>query len=277
MSIFNDEILKTVVTINTANSKGELSCVGTGFLVSYPAKAEENRSFTFMITNKHVLENVTSIVISVNKKSGGVEHFNLNKENLLKKNHLLYHPNKNIDICAIGINIDVMLEAEGNVKRVDIFNQALNISKMKSFHMVEGHPVYSVGFPMNLVEINSKNPIVRGGIISRISNLYDKKRQEQIYLIDSFNFPGNSGSPIFSGIEANHFPGWTPINTNYLIGVLNSYISYKEYLKSTQTNQIKTIEEQNSGLTNVISVDHIIELIESFPHIIVQNIGSKNK
>ncbi len=273
MSILNNEILKTVVTINTLNDKKEFICIGTGFIVGYPNKASgaEDRRFSFIITNRHVLDGVSDFVISVNKKSGGIANFDLNVSNLLKANHLFFHSNSNIDICAISINIDFMVKNEGEVKNINIFKQAFTINEMKSYPIYEGNPVYSIGFPMNLVDRDSKHPIVRGGIISRISNLYNKPKSEKVFLVDSFTFPGNSGSPVFLGVETNSFPTAKAINTNHLIGILNAFIPYSEYLRSTQTNRIRIVEEQNSGLTNVIAVDHIIELVEMFPHIIEAN------
>jgi hypothetical protein len=57
------------------------------------------------------------------------------------------------------------------------------------------------------------------------------------------------------------------VDRNYLIGVLNSYIPYQETLISTQTGKPRFIQEENSGLTEVFSVDYILDVIEMFDRI----------
>ena len=55
----------------------------------------------------------------------------------------------------------------------------------------------------------------------------------------------------------------TPYNTSAnLIGLVSAYLPYREVLCSTQTHRDRMISEENSGLTVVVSVDSIKEVVE---------------
>lgn len=56
--------------------------------------------------------------------------------------------------------------------------------------------------------------------------------------------------------------GGVQINSCNLIGILSAYVPYQELLYSKQTDRVRMIQEENSGLTVVHPVDRIKEVVE---------------
>ena len=112
------------------------------------------------------------------------------------------------------------------------------------------------------IEITNKiNPIIRTGTISIIN-------EDKTYFIDGFAFPGNSGSPVFFKPRAFSFTsaglkmGRDPLN-NHFIGIIGSYVPFKDIAYSRQTGEPRIIFVENTGLSQVWAVDYLIEIIES--------------
>jgi hypothetical protein len=128
--------------------------------------------------------------------------------------------------------------------------------------LVELSDIFYGSFQPNINDLQkdgSVNPILRKGFVSRINN-------DGTFYIDSSAFPGNSGSPIFSYPNAIEFNenGLTigtpkPIK---LLGVMSSYVPYKEVAISVQTQQPRVIFEENTGISKVFSSQYIREIIK---------------
>lgn len=171
------------------------------------------------------------------------------------------HPNPDIDICALRINVAVLDDENAEYSYFDLDKHSLSLSEMKKTGVSEGSLIYSLGFPMNLVGDYRKSPICRIGCISRISDLFVNPDLLQ-YLIDAQVFPGNSGGPVINRPEHISIEG-TPHNSSAnLIGVLSSYIPYKETLISLQANEPRSIITENSGLALVYPVDYIKTVVD---------------
>lgn len=266
MSLISQEILKTVVTINIEDEEKKLTCIGTGFIVGYPI-IKEGKSveyYTYIITNKHIIEEYKDFIIAINKNTNGIFKLEVNKKKYISEKKLLFHPKEDIDICALRIYFGGNDEIKNKYTFITLENKSLTIKEMKEYPIFESNIVYTIGFPMNLVDEHSKNPIVRMGNIARILHLYNSNKEKKEFLIDAFTFPGNSGSPVLTSTVKNIFPPLTDTKVNFLIGIINNSINYLESLQSIQTKRVRIIEEQNSGLSNVIAVDYIIDLIELF-------------
>ena len=97
------------------------------------------------------------------------------------------------------------------------------------------------------------------GCIARMS-------QEQIdesnnILMDIQNFPGNSGSPVFLRPEPLAIKGTEGFSRCVLIGIIHSYIPYRDYLVSRQTGETIEVRTENSGLANMHPVEFIREVV----------------
>lgn len=144
----------------------------------------------------------------------------------------------------------------------DIDNDALDSEQLRKFDVDEGSLIYMLGYPMGLVNMSSSTPICRLGCIARM----DKEQIESTnnILVDIQNFPGNSGSPIIYRPEALSIEGTKNLMNSVLIGIVHSYIPYRETLISSQTGEIVEIRSENSGLAYAHPVEYIRHIIDDF-------------
>ena len=132
---------------------------------------------------------------------------------------------------------------------------------MKESGVDEGGFVYAIGFPMGIVSDYIKAPFVRLGCISRVEDAFNGIGDSSYY-VDAQTFPGNSGGPVVSRPELASVAGTNHNERASLIGILNSYKPYIDYLISQQTGKPVMVHRENSGLTKVFPVDWIKEVIE---------------
>jgi hypothetical protein len=139
--------------------------------------------------------------------------------------------------------------------------------KAKELGLSEGYGVFVLGFPMSLVGTVQDYVIVRQGAIARIRDSLESPPTAKTFLIDSFEFPGNSGSPVVLRPEVSEaqFPGEKPpIRAAYLLGIVKGYIPYTDMAVSLQTKHPRVTFEENSGLTEVIPADYVEETIQDW-------------
>lgn len=261
MTIIPPFYLDSVVSIGVSvdNNEQPIFWVGTGFLVGIHDKKIKHG--VYLVTNSHVINSEKEILLRFNRNKGQcARDYRVSLYD--EKNEPVFscHPNPNIDICACWLNASVLNSEGAEYSYFDLEKNSLTLAKMKETGVCEGSFIYSLGFPMNLVEDNRKSPICRLGCISRISDLFENANAYQ-YLVDAQVFPGNSGGPVLNRPEHVSIEG-TPHNTSAnLIGVLNAYIPYKETLISLQANEPRSIITENSGLALVYPVDYIKEVV----------------
>jgi S1-C subfamily serine protease len=153
------------------------------------------------------------------------------------------------------INVDLL--KKDNIK-FSFFENDKCIEKNGTSVIGEGDFVYALGFPMGLVGEKRNMVIVRSGSIARMD------KNSKTFLIDAFIFPGNSGGPVILKPELLAIQGTQPSNTAYLLGVIKSFISYQDTAISRQTNEVRVIFSENSGLAEVIPIIFVDKAIQEF-------------
>ena len=81
-------------------------------------------------------------------------------------------------------------------------------------------------------------------------------------MIDASVFPGNSGGPVLLKPEVTRIQGTKANERCGLIGMVSSYLPYKEIAICTQTERPRMIFEENSGLGVVVPHDLIQETVK---------------
>lgn len=263
MAIIPSVFMDAVVALGIERPDKSKYWVGTGFLVGRKEESDPTQSTVYIITNKHVVNNQKLLYVRFNS-NGEVGVKDLPMSLVDKDNIPIYskHLVEDVDIVAIQIIPQVILDNKLSLSFFDLQNHALTLDQMKATGVDEGCLIYSLGFPMNLVNNSVKAPICRLGCISRVADAFVNPATTKLFLVDAQVFPGNSGGPIVSRPEHISIED-TPHNTSAnLIGILSAYIPYRETLYSRQTGQDRMIQEENSGLTIVHPVDRIKEVIE---------------
>ena len=265
MSIIPNNFINSVVAIGVeqqCNGYIEKFWIGTGFLVCMQEPNNVQASTIYLITNKHVLNGKNTVYVRFNSVSGTfVRDYEIQLIDGYGRKIYTEHPDSEIDIIAIQLNPQRLINDASIWDAINIDTEALDVCTMKMQGIDEGWLVYALGFPMNLVN-EFKTPICRMGCISRVTDTFLQPDRVKYFLVDAQAFPGNSGGPIVSKPEtmfsANGVNSYMPAR---LLGVLSAYIPYKDVLISQQTQEAKMIQTENSGMTIVYPVDRIKEVV----------------
>lgn len=244
-----------VVALGVRNGATK-SWLATGFIV-----ARKNGTIgynTFLVTNKHVLNKHNSLLVRFNIVGKiKAKDYNINLNNTGEKAYSI-HPNPNVDVGCTLINPNVLSKELGGLAAFDLENMCLTWQEMINNDIIEGTSVFSLGFPSGLVGVDTKSPLCRTGCIARNK----EKVNGEGFLIDIQNFPGSSGSPVINKIDINCLNGTKAFGKTVLLGILASYIPYKDVLYSRQTGLDMQIVQENSGLAIAYTVDAIKEVVE---------------
>lgn len=236
---------------------GSINWIGTGFIVG-KAKDEKN-AWIYLVTNKHVIKGKDSIWIKVHndEQNKDVEI----EAPLINNGDVVYseHPNPKIDIIAVHLNGSYFSSNKLSTGFIDIDKNAMSSEELRNHGVSEGNLAYMLGYPMGLVNVNSKSPICRMGCIARMSK--EQIDESTNILMDIQNFPGNSGSPVVLKPEIISIEGTLNLPQSVLIGIIHSYIPYKDVLISRQTGELVEIRTENSGLANMHPVEYIREVV----------------
>ena len=263
MSMIPSIFFDATVALGRKEQNGKTRWFASGFFVG--RKENGNNYSVYLITNKHVVNNQKVLEMQFNSKTG-IKQYSCNLYTEQQSKCFSEHPTD--DVVAISVNINGALAVGAEVSFFELDHHALTMQQMKATGISEGTLVYTLGFPVSLqgndqCVVNGiyKSPIVRLGCIAKIEDNYHAKGKTE-YIIDSTVFPGNSGGPVINRPEIVAITN-TPMNTSSnLIGIISRYIAYRETLISTQTGNLRSIAEENSGLSIVIPVDSIIPTVE---------------
>lgn len=255
MALIPQFYIDSVVAIGQKTNDGVL-WTGSGFFVALD-ESETDPVTAYLITNKHVVNDLDEICIRLTTTDGQIlDHW----ESLVEGDYKTYSTHETADVIAKQIN-PLILTGDTSLLRTILLNDhSLSVEEMTNTGVSIGSIVYTLGFPMELVEEERKSPICRMGCISRTANERDYPMD---FLIDAQAFPGNSGGPVFNRIENMAIQDTEYNNSTNLIGIVYSIISYREHLVSSQTNRVRSVHEENSGLTRVCPVDYIREVVQA--------------
>ena len=183
-----------------------------------------------------------------------------------------FHPDKNIDLCALPIKI--LIEAAKKMNH-SLFYKPFDNSlipkdiDIQSFDAIE--EVVMIGYPNGLWDYINNMPIIRKGITATQIRLdYNNSKS---FLIDMAVFPGSSGSPIliynkgsFTDKNGNIKIGTSRI---FLLGIVNSVflsnVNGDISVESIPTQQ-KLIASSRipNSIGNVIKSEVLFDFIQLF-------------
>lgn len=263
MALIKEEFLNSVVAIGIKDQNEKIRWIGTGFVFAYfKEKVNDNhKKYSFyIVTNKHVIQKQKVIIIRFSSDNDGPAKDFPVELNVKGKKIWTGHRDPKIDVAVINFNVKNVKSHGTNVGFFSSDTNVLKVDQMKEKGIFEGDSIFALGYPMGLVNVDRQYVIVRNGSVARIRDTYDKRSKE--FIVDAFVFPGNSGGPVLNRPQAIGLKG-TNINTSTnLIGMVKSYIPYKDVAVSRQTGRATVVFEENTGLTSVIPTDFILETIE---------------
>ena len=263
MALIPPMYIDCVVAIGTVVNE-TTKWIGTGFLYGNLEEKTPNsisNYSVYLVTNRHVLNNLDSIIIRSNSAvEQSSRDYLIPLKDSSKKILWTGHSDPEIDVAVIQVNFDELTNQRMKCGFFQSDKNTADINELKLRETSEGDQLFVLGFPMGIVSVDRQHVFVRGGVISRIKDLFEAKSKD--YIIDAFIFPGSSGSPVISRPETMSIMGTKFSHHSSLIGIVKSYITYTEIAISQQTGKQRIIFEENTGLTRVEPVDHIIQTIE---------------
>lgn len=259
MALIPPFFLDCVVSIGTAGSSGA-SWYGSGFIVGRPVPQSDpegspRRFNTFLVTNKHVLQNRKNILIRFNRAAGSdaIDY----PIDLVPADEPIWvgHPSQDIDVAVFSVNTNVLTNDSAVFSFFHLDEHVMGVSDMEREGVSEGDSIFTLGFPLGIVSTHSLHVVARSGAIARVRDVL--RGQQSAFLIDANIFPGNSGGPVVTRPEISSIQGTSAIQRAALVGIVKSYLPYNDVAVSSQTGNPRVIFEENSGLALVETVDSI--------------------
>ena len=263
MALIPPFFLDCVVAVGFASDVGNISYQATGFLYGHFVKKidENNKSYNvYLVTNRHVFEGKTKALLRFNPEGvDSAREYELHLQDNAGKKLWLAHDDEAIDVAVIGVNGQLLRDQGIRFALFQNDQHTLTRPKGAELGLSEGDGVFVLGFPMGLVGESRNFVIVRQGAVARVRDCLEGGRKD--FLIDCPIFPGNSGSPVVTRPEITSIQGTKSINSAYLVGVVASYVPYRDIAISQQTQRPRIIFEENSGLASVFPIDYVDDLI----------------
>lgn len=264
MALIPTEYLDTTVALGIEKHDGKVQFTGTGFLYGHPVGTDPSDGKqwfrVFLITNRHVVEDTDNLIARFNR-SVDLDSQHVPLPLYANDGSLLWtlHPT--------GADVAVISIATGELSKEKIEFAVFQKNKNTLFRseylangISEGNGVFVLGFPLGIAGEDRNYVIVRKGSIARIRNWLDEKEND--FLIDASIFPGNSGGPVLTIPENVHITGSSSFMQCCLIGMVSSYLPYQERAISIQTGRERLLFEENSGLSTVVPMDVIQEVVD---------------
>ncbi|MCK4464423.1 MAG: trypsin-like peptidase domain-containing protein [Bacteroidales bacterium] len=194
LSVFESLSLCTI-RIECTHKNGARSS-GTGFFVKY---VDHGDTFVpAIITNKHVVTGAeTGYLYFTLTDAGGRpnhdKHHVFSIENFQKP--WLEHPDPNVDLCAMPINVFVDELGKKGIKpfitflELNLIPTELDIAEMTGFEKI-----VMVGYPNGLWDMKHNQPVLRSGVLASHYKFDWNGKKE--FVIDAACVPGSSGSPV---------------------------------------------------------------------------------
>ena len=192
-STFAEQMLFTTVRVSTIQSDGK-PYVGTAFLVRY----EEAGGQLFLVTNKHVVADMTSGNLFFTERQDGAPVLGSRITVRMRGGGAQWvgHPDPRVDVSVAPLDqsLEFVRGPSSNVYfRAIPTSMFVDASRLQALDPLE--EIIFVGYPVGLYDEYNLLPITRQGITATHPSIDYQGRP--IFLIDASVFPGSSGSPIF--------------------------------------------------------------------------------
>ena len=262
MSTLFEQLLYTTLRIECKDHGGNVTGIGTGFLLSRPVG--ENQYKLYLVSNKHVLIGTPKILVSfIGNENGVPQHQSVHKVEIQGVAQAVKgHPDPEVDIAV--------MECTGLFGMMDhrIYYQYVPYEMLADFKEPElsvAENVYFVGYPDGRYDQSNHLPLMRTGMIASHPR-FDFNGKPQ-FVIDAQVFPGSSGSPVYIDLTfENMRNGRVAIGERKvkLLGIVaQTMIRNNELLALPSSTNYVTQEVLGLGI--VFKATAIKELVDAMP------------
>lgn len=185
--------------------------IATGFFVSFPVEAKDDKFVNVLVTNRHVAEDAEEMIICLNEMDGDNNPIDLSMIQITiadAKSRFIYHPDKNVDL-ALFLVLPTIYDAEKSLGKklfYKSFSASSIITDEDSMELDAVEDVLMIGYPRGLWDERNNRPIIRYGITATDPKVdYCGTRE---FMIDCACIHGSSGSPVllfYKGVSCNKY------------------------------------------------------------------------
>lgn len=188
------KLLFNTVRVDTVMEDGS-EASGTAFVINH---THSRGTTTFIVTNRHLVEDVRQGGLVFTQKRGGRPVFGLRFQlNIDDFPHAWFmHPDAEVDLAIIPMR---PLEQAARDQGVELYYYAIDsrlapdAATQRALDALED--ILFVGYPNGVWDQTNLMPILRRGTTATPMALDFEGRKE--FLIDAAVYPGSSGSPVF--------------------------------------------------------------------------------
>ena len=195
VELYPSERLAFCTTRLECTTPGGGSSFGTGFFFALP---RADGQVTILVTNKHVIEDATSVRFDLTRTSaGGAPRIGKTVEIDAMEEGLEWvnHPDSSVDLCALPMDSVVQTLTKQGSAPFYVALAADLIPTPDEIALVTAlEPIIMVGYPIGLSDEVNRMPVFRQGVTATDPRLNYQGNKE--FLIDAACFPGSSGSPV---------------------------------------------------------------------------------
>lgn len=239
--------------------------IGTCFVVGVKPTVvpAESLRFKYVVTAKHVVQKTDgsypkTLVLRANKSDGGMGYLVTTLAATNSPLKIYTHSDPSIDLAVIPI-----LSGVGalRIKYVedDFFANADNI---KSLSIREGDEMFFLGLFTPFAGARENIPIYRFGRLSMLTEEkipWDPDPPQNLYLMETQVFGGNSGAPVFFYFDERRNPGGLKF---LLAGVVKGFFRDWSEIKVVNA-RLTPIAPDNNGIAAVVPAHYIREILYS--------------
>jgi S1-C subfamily serine protease len=260
------KLLFNTVRVDTELEDGSEGS-GTAFVIDH---THAGGTTTFIVTNRHVVENVRRGGLVFTQKLNGQpilgQRFQLNIDDF--PHAWFLHPDPEIDLAIVPMR---PLEQAARDQGVELYYHAIDTrlapdaAQLRALDALE--EVLFVGYPSGVWDQTNLMPILRRGTTATPMLLDFEGRKE--FLVDAAVYPGSSGSPVFVYQPDSGRPAVRNGRKFLFAGVIAAVFFREEanHLVSVPVpanNNGMVMGSEMIDLGLVIKAQSVIELVETY-------------
>ena len=261
--------VKTVVAFVFApgSKPGQVKPWGTSFFVGVKDPKDEKRSYAYLVTAKHVLQNedrkswLPKVFLRLNTLKGDAAFVEI-PINVSGNNQTVFvHPNDSTADVAVVPFLPDQKRFEFKILPMEFLTSKQDFSDLK---IVEGSEVFFTGLFSPHVGTRRNYPVVRFG---RVAMITDEKvkftdYETDLYLVETGSFGGNSGSPVFFYLGSDREAGTLIVGPPVLklAGVMSGTFLDVQPVRAVETAKID-VAPSSMGIAAVVPAYKLLEIL----------------
>ncbi len=260
-SVIPKDVKKTVCFIFIKHPTKGIVPNGTGFIVAI--KQADDLYFHYLVTAKHVLideqtkQYFNVVYVRFNKIDGPADL----AEVPLTKLKIWVHPEPEVDIAVIPCLPDPKIYDYRSIPPDLIVTK----EKFKEEDITEGDEVFFIGLFTPHFGRTRNYPVTRFGRVALISDekvRWQTDQLQDLYLLETQSYGGNSGSPVFFYLSGDRNPGVLRLGPPklFLAGIMTGTFRDAQKVEFIET-QATPISFQNAGIAAVTPAYKLHEIL----------------